>query len=609
MSEAISLTPIPNPIRKDRKLDVIFVHGLGDNDIHAWQYGNDRNLFWPSWLAEDIPSIQVWLLRYGAAKFWFQSVALALPDRAVSVLSYLIDNQLGARDLVFVTHSLGGLVVKLGLQISETSEDPRLKPIGKATRGVVFLATPHTGSSIAGVASRLGIASKATAGLSMDDPWLRLLNDWYRSNAPKFGWKTRPFCETIPTRLSLVVSNSSADPHVENVTCVPVDADHSGICKLASRESPIYNAVMTLIGECLTTQRPARTAELEPHFLDVVVANPQNVPANVLTYVASRPPGGTLVIKPSLDYLNILAEGSAIRSLDYDWLPFELSSPQLDVKIINQGLTPLLLTGAIFDVEESVPDLRPIPVLKREGTGMHLPLRNLGWGAMQDCQLIFEIMPEGQQLSGEISLPFTRSLGTVEMFPKTSDLDDAFRERGVNVEKLRKMRFRSSDQPMSSDDQRRLAAMPPDERAELLRELFGPFKEGAAVVAGYVIYNWLDHKSEQHDERVPFVCRVLLTYPGQRKPLPPSSTYEVKFEVERQNYQIRVPVSQLIETGEADRFLIKIDADRSSFHGFQLSFSSNRGVLKCGPTVLDYFRPRNEIDYVGATPQGRGTAL
>jgi hypothetical protein len=96
----IALTPVPEAIRHDRKLDVVFVHGLGDNDIDAWQQENEPSTFWPRWLADEFPEIQVWVLRYGAPKFWFKPAALALPDRAKSVLGCLVDNELGGRDLL-----------------------------------------------------------------------------------------------------------------------------------------------------------------------------------------------------------------------------------------------------------------------------------------------------------------------------------------------------------------------------------------------------------------------------------------------------------------------------------------------------------------------------
>jgi hypothetical protein len=46
----------------------VFVHGLGDTDVDAWLQKDDPSTFWPKWLAEEFPQIQVWMLRYGAAK-------------------------------------------------------------------------------------------------------------------------------------------------------------------------------------------------------------------------------------------------------------------------------------------------------------------------------------------------------------------------------------------------------------------------------------------------------------------------------------------------------------------------------------------------------------
>jgi hypothetical protein len=256
MREAIALTPVPEKVRSGRKLDIVFVHGLGDNDRDAWQDKNDPSSFWPRWLAEDFDDVQIWILRYAAAKFWFEGTTMVLPDRAKSVLAYLIDNKLGQRDLLFITHSLGGLVVKQLLETSKTNADIRLEAIAKAARGVVFLATPHTGSNVATIASRLGIASKAVAGLQTDDPWLKNLDDWYRNNARSLGWKTRVLYETLPMGPSLVVSNSNADPHIEGITAIPVDADHVGICKPSSKTAPVYMAVEALVRECLDTARP-----------------------------------------------------------------------------------------------------------------------------------------------------------------------------------------------------------------------------------------------------------------------------------------------------------------------------------------------------------------
>jgi hypothetical protein len=67
------------------------------------------------------------------------------------------------RDLVFVAHSLGGILVKEALRRSETDPDPKINKIFASTTGIFFFGTPHRGSKewasfgegVAGVAGRL----------------------------------------------------------------------------------------------------------------------------------------------------------------------------------------------------------------------------------------------------------------------------------------------------------------------------------------------------------------------------------------------------------------------------------------------------------------------
>ena len=50
------------------------------------------------------------------------------------------------RPLLFIAHSLGGILVKEALRRSETDPDPRIKKIFEALTGVFFFGTPHRGS-------------------------------------------------------------------------------------------------------------------------------------------------------------------------------------------------------------------------------------------------------------------------------------------------------------------------------------------------------------------------------------------------------------------------------------------------------------------------------
>lgn len=50
------------------------------------------------------------------------------------------------RHLIFVVHSLGGIIVKEALRRSEVDPDPKVKKILYSTTGIFFFGTPHRGS-------------------------------------------------------------------------------------------------------------------------------------------------------------------------------------------------------------------------------------------------------------------------------------------------------------------------------------------------------------------------------------------------------------------------------------------------------------------------------
>jgi len=154
---------------------LVFVHGLAGDPYATWRSDSEET-FWPRWLRDDFSDVAVYSLGYDATpSTWFGS-AMALPDRAVSILATLVADHLDTRPLVFICHSLGGLVLK---QLLRITADSRGRPEGRIlenTRGVVFLGTPNTGSDLATWADRLRILvrpSAATQDLSFDCPWLR----------------------------------------------------------------------------------------------------------------------------------------------------------------------------------------------------------------------------------------------------------------------------------------------------------------------------------------------------------------------------------------------------------------------------------------------------
>ena len=112
--------------------DIVFVHGLGGDPKTTWQVDGDASTFWPIWIFEDVQGTKIWSLGYpaDAINWGSASGALALPDRAKSIIDLLVSNDVGTRPLVFVAHSLGGLLVKQLLRIASEMKQPACEQLG-----------------------------------------------------------------------------------------------------------------------------------------------------------------------------------------------------------------------------------------------------------------------------------------------------------------------------------------------------------------------------------------------------------------------------------------------------------------------------------------------
>jgi hypothetical protein len=163
------LHQISHPLSPERCLEVVFVHGLGGDPITTWRSGEDEESSWPHWLAEEFGArIGVWSLGYATAHPLPQRLpllgktdpeagaAMPLPRRTVNALERLAREGIGQRPVCFITHSLGGLLVKSMLrQAEEARYAPEWRQVVENCRGVVFLATPHHGSILADLTNAL----------------------------------------------------------------------------------------------------------------------------------------------------------------------------------------------------------------------------------------------------------------------------------------------------------------------------------------------------------------------------------------------------------------------------------------------------------------------
>jgi biotin operon repressor len=229
---------------------VIFIHGLSGDPKATWTCltaTDPADAYWPAWIAQDIATANVYSLGYPAELFakWIEG-SMSLYERAKAVLEHLAGKGLGSRRIAVVAHSLGGLLAKQIIRTGLESEDADWRNIARNIKFVAFLATPHSGSSLASVLSFVAtkFVSKHIETLKAGNTQLDELNQSYRVLAPKLEIATSAYYEVFKTKATHVVTKESADPGVAGVNPIPVDADHSTICKPADRDAPIYRSVL-----------------------------------------------------------------------------------------------------------------------------------------------------------------------------------------------------------------------------------------------------------------------------------------------------------------------------------------------------------------------------
>jgi pimeloyl-ACP methyl ester carboxylesterase len=277
-NDLIEIVGCDNP---DRRGDVIFVHGLGGHARGTWhpQEKHDDDNFWPAWLGNDLKDVGIWSLGYEVEPFKWKGNSMPLADRATNILDLLDSYGMGDRPLVFITHSLGGLLVK---QMLRNARDyGKWSAIASQTKGIVFLSTPHSGSDMASWIQHIGGILRTTVSveeLEAHHSRLRELNLLYRNDEQFSQIPMLVYCETRSTHSILVVNQTSADPGIKGVIPIPMDFDHIYICKVADRKSQIYRQIKRFIEKNLTTPLtpiPLKLAEGEAIPQEIDRSQPQ----------------------------------------------------------------------------------------------------------------------------------------------------------------------------------------------------------------------------------------------------------------------------------------------------------------------------------------------
>ncbi|KAA6412799.1 MAG: hypothetical protein FRX48_03791 [Lasallia pustulata] len=245
----------------DPTLDIVAVHGLNGHHEKTWTTNNVNWL--RDLLPSDIPNARILSWGYDANTHSTSQISgQYLYNHATTLVSDLCLKRsltkTRTRPIIFVAHSLGGIVVKSALIHSEAARRGALeehRSIKLSTYGILFMGTPHQGGS--GVHLGELMLKVASIFVTADDKILKHLerdSEWLQQQLGQYAPISNEFVtkfayEMFPTRIALgkaimVVPQASAVvPGATNAEPVAIPADHLNMVKFASRQNGGYEKV------------------------------------------------------------------------------------------------------------------------------------------------------------------------------------------------------------------------------------------------------------------------------------------------------------------------------------------------------------------------------
>lgn len=173
------------------------------------------------------------------------------------------DLSLGSRPIIFVVHSMGGLVVKKAFLLG--LHDEAYSKVVSAISAIIFLSTPHRGSNLAETLNKVLAASFQSpknfiSDLAKCSPAIEELNEQFRHHVPRLSiWS---FYETLVTSIGpkkmMVLEKESSVLGYPTEISRSLQADHHDVCKYSTPVDSNYISVRNAITSLATMLRSNR---------------------------------------------------------------------------------------------------------------------------------------------------------------------------------------------------------------------------------------------------------------------------------------------------------------------------------------------------------------
>ncbi|RYP33538.1 hypothetical protein DL767_004713 [Monosporascus sp. MG133] len=233
-----------------------------------------NKVFWPDeYLTQDIPEARVWTYGYNADAIGglFQannknSVSQHGRDFAVRV-----EREIRNEDpILFVAHSLGGIIVKDAIRRSDACR--------ARTKLIIFLGTPHRGSAYTGwgeIASNLALLAlqdsnkKITKTLEVNSEVLDNIHEEFKTIADQSRIRIHSFQEARGISGMKGLHNKVVDDFSSKLdlprpleTVESIDANHMQMARCGDRADPRYRAIVDVLHQFIRSR-----AALPCHYI------------------------------------------------------------------------------------------------------------------------------------------------------------------------------------------------------------------------------------------------------------------------------------------------------------------------------------------------------
>jgi ankyrin repeat protein len=347
--------------------NIVFVHGLNGNAEKTWTGSGDDRVFWPrDLLAQDVRHSAIWIYSYDSR--------IDMSGKSKEPLAHVfrrIGNELRLSlqaqthgPLIWVAHSLGGLLVKTALTLSntETEVDPDDEAdtrslIASRTRGIIFMGTPHAGSSPGARAARfttiLSVFSRHPTAiryeseigeLRLDSTITRTTSD-FAALLDRKGFPVVSLFESQPMLTDsgprMVVDEFARLNHPNETTGI-LEGNHLTMCKFEAKEERGYALVLKAImsfQQSLSFERLSLVSSHQP---------PNSAPSKATSISdADAIDIGTLYARLRLKFDVPVSRWTSVKLRDYEdgsWFP---SSDAFDRWFKGSKNAPLLIQGPV----------------------------------------------------------------------------------------------------------------------------------------------------------------------------------------------------------------------------------------------------------------------